>query len=69
MDLDGSAEGHRTAMDDDVFVARVEDGLERVTNRNVELRVNEDEPTYLEVGLDGLAPRVALARDQGRITV
>ncbi len=56
-------------MDDDVFVARVEDGLERATNRDVELRVNEEEPTYLEVGLDDLAPRVALARDQGRITV
>ena len=50
-------------MDDGMFVARMKDKLERITNRDVELRVVDDDPTYLEVDLDGLIPRVALGRN------
>lgn len=49
-------------MDDDLFLTRLKDKLERVTNRDVELRV-VDEPTFLEVDLDGLIPRVILGRN------
>ena len=50
-------------MDDDVFLARLQDKLERITNRDVELRVVDDDPTYLEVDLEGATPRVVLGRN------
>lgn len=50
-------------MDDDVFLARMQDKLERITNRDVELRVVDDDPSYLEVDLEGAMPRVVLGRN------
>ena len=50
-------------MDDDVFLARLQDKLERITNRDVELRVVDDDPTFLEVDLEGTIPRVVLGRN------
>ena len=41
-------------MDDEVFLARLQDKLERITNRDVELRVVDDDPTFLEVDLEGV---------------
>lgn len=56
-------------MDDYVFFARVKDGLERVTNGKVELRVNEEGSTCLEVDPDRPAMRVVLGRIPRRNTV
>ena len=50
-------------MDDDVFLARLQDKLERITNREIELRVVDDDPSYLEVDLEGVMPRVVLGRN------
>jgi hypothetical protein len=51
--------GRKKAMDD-VFVIRIKHKLERITNRDVELRVNGEDPPYLEFDLDGLIPQVVL---------
>ena len=50
-------------MDDDAFLARMKEKLECVTNRDVAVSVVDDEPTFLEVDLDGLIPRMALGRN------
>ena len=47
-------------MENNKFVARLHNKLERVTNRDVELLVNDDDPNYLEVNLEPLTPRVVL---------
>ncbi len=47
-------------MDDDAFVARLKDKLERITDRDVESRVVDEDPNYLGVDLEGLIPRVVL---------
>ena len=50
-------------MDDDVFLARLQGKLERTTNREIELRVVDDDPSYLKVDLEGVMPRVVLGRN------
>ena len=50
-------------MEDEVFLSRMRDKLERITNRDVELRVIDDDPNYLEVDLEAVIPRVALGRN------
>lgn len=50
-------------MDDHIFLTRLQDKLERITNRDVELRVVDDDPTFLEVDLEGAIPRVTLGRN------
>ena len=50
-------------MDDDAFLARLQDKLERITNRDVELRIIDDEPTYLDVDLESVIPRVVVGRN------
>ncbi len=50
-------------MDDEAFVGRLKQKLERITNRDVEVRVKEDDPNYLEVDFDGLVPQVVLGKN------
>lgn len=47
-------------MDDDTFLLGLQNKLERVTNRDVELSVTEEDPNFLEVDLEALVPRVML---------
>jgi hypothetical protein len=50
-------------MDDDQFVHRLKEKLERIADRDVDLRVDDDDPTRLEVDLDGPVPRVIFGRN------
>ena len=47
-------------MENNKFVARLHDKLERVTNRDVALSVNDDDPNFLEVDLEASVPHVVL---------
>ena len=50
-------------IDDGQFVNRLREKLERITDRSVELRVNDDDPNFLEVDLDGPVPRLVFGRN------
>lgn len=47
-------------MEANKFVTRLHDKLERITERDVELQVNDDDPNYLEVDLEAMKPKVVL---------
>ena len=47
-------------MDSNKFVTRLHDKLQRITDRDVDLSVNSDDPNYLEVDLEANVPRVVL---------
>ncbi len=47
-------------MDSNKIVTRLQNKLERITNRDVEVSVIDDDPSYLEVDLDSMTPRVVL---------
>ena len=50
-------------MEDAQFVTRLKAKLELITDRDVELRVKEDDPNCLEVDLNSLVPQVVLGRN------
>ncbi len=50
-------------MEDAQFVTRLKAKLERITDRDVELRVADDDPDCLEVDLNRLVPQVVLGRN------
>ena len=50
-------------MDDIQFVDRLQEKLERVTGRYVELRVDDEDPTFLEVDLDAPVPQIVFGRN------
>ena len=47
-------------MNSDRFITRLHNKLERITNRDVELSVKDDDPSYLEVDLETTVPKVVL---------
>ena len=47
-------------MENNKFVSRLHNKLERVTNRDVEVAVNDADPNFLEVDLEAVVPRVTL---------
>ncbi len=48
---------------DNVFVEQIKDKLERITNRDVEIKVEEDDPNYFEVDFDRMIPQVVMGRN------
>ena len=47
-------------MENDKFVERLHNKLERVTNRDVQISVTDDDPNFLDVDLDAAVPRVVM---------
>ena len=47
-------------MENNTFVTRLHNKLARVTNRDVDVSVNDDDPNYLEVDLEAMVPKVVL---------
>jgi hypothetical protein len=50
-------------MEDGQFVRRLKEKLERITDRDVEFRVDEEDPNFLEVDLERLVPQVVVGRN------
>ncbi len=50
-------------MENNTFVTRLHNKLERITNRDVDVSVNDEDPNYLEVDLETTVPKVVLGRN------
>ena len=50
-------------MENHTFVTRLHNKLERITNRDVDVSVNDEDPNYLEVDLETTVPKVVLGHN------